>query len=158
MTEHRSRWERGNISRLQRKLTKCVKLPCICWCCGGFCAICANFLTMAMVHSLRQGPSEMYLDRRTVLDKYQRYCTCQVLLKIHNKVVLAKVITHSIRLKQGFSWKNVVICMTISSLLPLPSAWQHRGNKRSFGSWQFTSTTCMCDQKQKRRRKERQYY
>lgn len=34
-----------------------------------------NLVTMAILHGLRQGMSEMYLDHRTVMDKDQRYCT-----------------------------------------------------------------------------------
>ena len=44
-----------------------------------------DLVTMAILHGLRQGGSKMYLDHRTVLDKDQRHCTSQVLVKIQIK-------------------------------------------------------------------------
>ena len=44
-----------------------------------------NLVTMAILHGLRQGGSEMYLHHRIVSDKDQRYCTSQVLFKIQIK-------------------------------------------------------------------------
>lgn len=55
ITEHGAMSERGSSSRLQRKPTKYLRLPHMCWCCGGLCAICARMC----MRTLWQWPSCM---------------------------------------------------------------------------------------------------